>query len=249
MTEADAREQAMAALRRDDLATALAAYAGVLAAAPVDVEALLNCAVIHGRSGNPDEAGRLLERVLALAPDHPIAHANLAKLALDGHDWKRAEAAARRAVQLAPAMASGHGNLAVALKKQGNWDEAAAIVEAGLARCPGDSALMMLEGELRQRVGDISGAIAAYRRAAPTPANLSSLVAAHNYSTEPTREECFALHRVWAASPGGRSRLQGWRASLRGTMAARPLCRPEVFVPALEQAYRQMADLRRAAIG
>jgi protein O-GlcNAc transferase len=189
----------MAALRRDDLAAALAAYAGVLAASPDDVEALLNCAVIHGRSGNPDEAGRLLERVLALAPDQPVAHANVAKLALDGHDWKRAEAAARRAVTLAPAMASGHGNLAVALKKQGNWDEAAAIVEAGLARCPGDSALIMLEGELRQRVGDIDGAIAAYRRAAPTPANLSSLVAAHNYGAEPTREECFALHRAWAA--------------------------------------------------
>jgi protein O-GlcNAc transferase len=44
-------------------------------------------------------------------------------------------------------------------------------------------------------------------------------------------------------------RLATWRKELRARMRASPLCRPELFVPVLEQAYRGMAALRRAEIG
>jgi predicted O-linked N-acetylglucosamine transferase (SPINDLY family) len=50
-----------------------------------------------------------------------------------------------------------------------------------------------------------------------------------------------------ASEKGGR--LATWRNELRGRMTASPLCRPDVFVPVLEQAYRGMATLRRAEIG
>ena len=36
------------------------------------------------------------------------------------------------------------------------------------------------------------------------------------------------------------------RVDLRARMKAAPLCRPEVFVPNLEQVYREMAAVRRA---
>jgi protein O-GlcNAc transferase len=38
------------------------------------------------------------------------------------------------------------------------------------------------------------------------------------------------------------------RTDLRGRMKAAPLCRPEIFVPNLEQAYREMAAVRRAVM-
>jgi predicted O-linked N-acetylglucosamine transferase (SPINDLY family) len=40
-----------------------------------------------------------------------------------------------------------------------------------------------------------------------------------------------------------------WRGQLRARMQAAPLCRPDLFVPSLEQAYREMASTRRAEIG
>ncbi|MFO1057336.1 MAG: hypothetical protein U1E53_10255 [Dongiaceae bacterium] len=203
----DLRERAAAALRRGDAEAALAAYAALLEQAPTDFEALSNAAALHGQAGRLDAAAPLLARAAALRPHNAVVQANLAKLALERQDWATAERAARRATLVAPDLANGHNNLAVALKNLGYWDEAAAAVEAGLRRAPGDSGLLMLAGELAQRIGDIPAALAAFAMAEPAPVNGSALVAAGNYAGIPPAIG-FAAHRAWA------QRIEGAAAQL-----------------------------------
>ena len=143
------------------------------------------------------EAARLLERVIVLAPTLPAVHINISKLALETGDCKRAEDAARRALALSPDLPLAYKNLVVSLKRQGRWEDADAEIKNGLAHCPGASNLLMLLGEFRQREGDIAAAIDAFRQADPSPANLSSLIAAHNYAEIGPASEVFAVHRTW----------------------------------------------------
>ena len=62
----------------------------------------------------------------------------------------------------------------------------------------------------------VPGAIAAFKLAAPTPTNMSSLVAAYNYADAIPRNDVFAAHRSWnarfAAELASRSTL-AWRAA------------------------------------
>ena len=57
------------------------------------------------------------------------------------------------------------------------------------------------------------------------------------------------MERAIALAGKKDGRLATWRSELRARMAASSLCRPDVFVPTLEQAFRGMAALRRAEIG
>ena len=197
MSTSAARKRAMAAMQRGDWEAALAAYGEVLAIDPDDCDALMMSGIARGQTGDLAEAARLLERVAVLAPALPAVHINISKLALETGDCKRAEDAARQALALSPDLPLAIENLVVALKRQGRWEDADAEIKNGLARCPGASNLLMLLGEFRQRTGDIAAAIDAFRQAEPSPANLSSLVAAHNYAEIGLTSEIFAVHRAW----------------------------------------------------
>lgn len=195
----DVRQRARAALQRGDWEAALSSFSELLAQAPGDAEALMCCGVIYGRKGDLPTASGFLRRAADAAPNAPDVHINLSKLAIEQRDWREAEQSARRAAALSPANAIAYENLVVALKHQGRWEDADAALQEGLRQSPGRSNLFNLLGELRQRCGDIGGAMAAFAQAPPTPANISCWVASHNYADGLTPQQLFAVHKTGGA--------------------------------------------------
>ncbi len=184
-----------AALRRKDVGEALAIFGRVLERAPNDVRALIGSGIACGQSGKLDEAARYFERAAALAPNAPVIHANLAKLAIERGDWPGAEAAARRSIELAPDNPVAHDNLCVALKRQGRWEDAERALEHALVQCRQPGFLFHTLGEFRQRRGDIVGAAAAFRQAPLTPVTLSAILGVYNYADLLSPQDLAALHR------------------------------------------------------
>ena len=195
----DARDRGRAAMQRGDWAEALSAFGEVLAEMPRDADALMRCGIIHGQMGDLPKASRFLGAAAAAAPASPDVHINLAKLAIEQRDWRQAEQSARRAVALSPAHAIAHENLVVALKHQGRWEDAETALEAAIARCSAPGGLLGLLGELRQRRGDIAGAMAAFAQAPATPTNISCLLASYNYAEGISPQAVFAAHKTGSA--------------------------------------------------
>ncbi|HEX4955911.1 MAG TPA: tetratricopeptide repeat protein [Thermoanaerobaculia bacterium] len=122
-----AREQLLAALAADpglvsarlELArvyrvsgareAAIAAYREVLARQPDEIGALIDLGALYQLALKPGDARPLLERAVALAPENPLAHFDLAQAASELGDLAQAEASWRRVLELSP------GDLASAL--------------------------------------------------------------------------------------------------------------------------------------
>jgi len=58
--------------------------------------------------------------------------------------------------------------------------------------------------------------------------------------------EDYIERAVQLAQPGSAATLRRWRETIRPAMAESPLCRADKFVPALEAAFVEMANIRRA---
>ncbi len=94
-----------------------------------DVVALRELAVQAGQLGLWTEAIDLWQRLLALRPGYPEAHANLAGAHWQLGQYDRGVDASKRAIQANPDLKEGPYNLAVNLIMKGAADEAAAVLE------------------------------------------------------------------------------------------------------------------------
>ncbi|MBM3612241.1 MAG: tetratricopeptide repeat protein, partial [Alphaproteobacteria bacterium] len=105
-------------------------------------EAALRQAATLRRLGRPAEARAELERAVALAPDWPLAHANLGSALIDLGDAAGAEAACRRALALDPACRPALVKLGLAQMAQLRHDLAIEAFARALALGPPDAILL-----------------------------------------------------------------------------------------------------------
>ena len=115
------------------------------------------------RSRSDTEQARIdLEQAIALDPQYPEAHYQLARVRLFLWLWfgfdksthlPAAIALARKAVELDPRNGNAHGNLGFILLQDGQWDEAAREVELGVSLSPDDPDCIELLADYKMRTG------------------------------------------------------------------------------------------------
>jgi Tfp pilus assembly protein PilF len=101
-----------------------------------ELEALLQQAIGHHRSGRFSEAERLYRRVLQFEPDHPGVTNYLGIVLKDQDRLDEAAAVFHRAISIAPDFAPGHSNLGNILFTQGKLQEAEVSYRRALALKP-----------------------------------------------------------------------------------------------------------------
>ncbi len=99
-------------------------YDQVLAREPRDPNALNLLGMVHHQRGGEERAEALIRRAIAVAPNVPGFHVNLATVLLAQRRMDLAEEACRRAVALQRDYPEAHNNLAVALLGQGKIEAA-----------------------------------------------------------------------------------------------------------------------------
>jgi tetratricopeptide (TPR) repeat protein len=118
---------------------------------------------------------------VALRPDRPFAHNQLAIAWRAMHNWGEAEASARRAIELSrsyPKYAGAHVGLGNVFLEKGDLDRAEASYRAALAIDP-DAPCYFNMGLVYERRGDLTGAEEWHRKAvaaAPTNAHFRQIL-------------------------------------------------------------------------
>ncbi len=148
-----------------DFQAALAAYRGLLAAAPNDARVLNLCGALHYQLGEHHDAVALLSAALARAPALAGAWQNLVLPLLALDRVEDACHAGAQAVAAAPHAAGCHHNLTLALSRAGRRDEAAAAAETMIALEPESASGWVLLADLRAAEGHHHQAAALFRRA------------------------------------------------------------------------------------
>ncbi len=98
------------------------------------VEVYLGLGASMARQGQFDDASRMAETALGLAPDSAVAHATLGRAAAAAEDWETAEASYRRAVELDPDTARAHAGLARIYFARDDFENAVASATEALNR-------------------------------------------------------------------------------------------------------------------
>lgn len=115
--------------------------------------------------GRTQDAMKLLQDLVKVAPSRPDAWYGLGQLHAAQGDFKPAVAAFKRVIQLAPQGLEAHVHLGNTYLRQGRINQALDAYRTGLKYLP-DSALLHFNLGVGQRQsGDIEGAIASYRTA------------------------------------------------------------------------------------
>ncbi|HWA57342.1 MAG TPA: tetratricopeptide repeat protein, partial [Gemmatimonadales bacterium] len=113
--------------------------------------------------GDPARARQELEAALRLDPRNASALGGIAVLDAITGQWDSALAHAREATRLDPLSGSAALRLGNALRKLGRYQEARTALDAGLARIPGNMALMESRVLVELRAGDLDSARAVLR--------------------------------------------------------------------------------------
>lgn len=163
-------------------------------------------------AGYQRDAGRLFERALRYLPDDPSATAGLARALIEAGRSDRALSLLERAIALAEAKGSAQPDalldLAKLLAKMGDLPQAIARLRQIAAPTPLLGQARALEAELRERLGDLTGATLAYARLRETielgvadePKTAAEwLVAAARFERE-SRNDVVAAERHLAAA-------------------------------------------------
>ncbi len=160
--------------QRGDLEGAAVRYRRVVEMDPGHREARMSLGTVLLRAGRWADARAVFEAVLAAEPNSYAARVNLGA-ALDGLGaWDRALEAYQRAAALQPSDPDPYFRMGVILSKRERWAEAAQMYQRALERDLRHFSTHMNLGLVAERLGDVRGAIAHYRRvlatAPPTPA-------------------------------------------------------------------------------
>ena len=170
------------------LRDAVLACDAAIRAAPDYAEAWLERGFVFASGGSMARAEECYERVLALDPSNPDAHAGLASIAARDGRGAQARGHAEAALALEPANPTAALALATVELDEGAPKAARAVLEAllaGLTEPAGDrSAALTLLGDARAKLGDAAGAHAAYLRA---KADFAAIHASRYAEREPHR--------------------------------------------------------------
>ncbi len=155
---------AVAAIARNNLATAERMIRDRLKEAPTDVAAICLLADLAARAGNVFDARRFLNHALEIAPDHEPARGQLARVLYDNRDLPEALAEFDRLLAVDPGHRGYRNKRAATLDLLGDHAGAAVAYRAMLADDPDQPLTWMTLGNVSKTIGDIPAAIAAFRR-------------------------------------------------------------------------------------
>jgi Flp pilus assembly protein TadD len=151
--------QALAALGRQQ--EAVAAYRGVVAAAPDNSAAAHALALALNMSGQSEEAGRIAQQVLTRGHKSAALYNTYARSLIAQGALERAEAALRECIALEPRLADAQSNLAqLVWMRSGDLTQATAELERALQSFAGDATLWATKAAILQGGGDARGAYA-----------------------------------------------------------------------------------------
>lgn len=114
-------------------------YRRALQADPRNADGYHLLGLIGLQTGQSELAAELIETAVALAPDEPVYHCNLATARYLCHRREEAEAAYRAALERHPDYPDAHANLGTLLKEQGRYEEARQHLERAVVLRPGDA--------------------------------------------------------------------------------------------------------------
>ncbi|HVS37160.1 MAG TPA: tetratricopeptide repeat protein [Gemmataceae bacterium] len=165
------------------LASASPLYQRVLATDPQNADALHLFGVLNHQQGNQTQALELIGRAVALRPNYPAFHANLAEVYRALGQFERAAGSCRAALRLLPDYPEALCNLGLALQGLGRHAEAVEQFRAALRLRPD---FAVVHGNLAislRELGQWNEALELFRRAvelephsAPAHTNLGQLL-------------------------------------------------------------------------
>jgi predicted TPR repeat methyltransferase len=153
------------AFRERRIPEALDQYLQASLKAPEDAEIWHMLAVLHGMSGNSDEAEICCRKVIGLQPNAHTAYNNLGTILKGKGLIDEAITCYRKALDLEPNYAQAANNLATALRENGNRDEALSLYQEAIRMKPDYAEAYSNLGALLQDTGRIPEALQSYQRA------------------------------------------------------------------------------------
>jgi tetratricopeptide (TPR) repeat protein len=185
------------------MAEAERGYRAILKERPDHVEALHYLGVLLHQRGDDEDAAKLMDRALGLAPNASACWSNRGLAAASG-DLPHAVACYERALAIDPAFANARNNLGTALQKQGRFDESIEQHETLLAQDPDFIDARLNLGSTLASAKRYDEALAAYRETlARDPSNFHAHFGEGNALRELKRfdEAVASLHRALALRP------------------------------------------------
>jgi len=122
--------------QQGDLAQAENKYREILAAMPVNVDALHLLGVLHNQKGDHQAAIDLITRAIQNFPGQPIYHNNLGNAYRDGGRCEQAIVCYQKALQIKPDFVEVYINLGIAYHQKADFDRAAAAYQKALTLRP-----------------------------------------------------------------------------------------------------------------
>jgi tetratricopeptide (TPR) repeat protein len=173
-------EQAVAAHQAGRLGEAETIYRELLAAAPLNVGAAYNLAVLLVNGGRAPEAAAWAERALAVQPRAARLHnVRGMALAVQGR-WPAAIAAYEDAIRNEPRLAEAQSNLSLALRETGQIRRAIEAAEAAVVLSPASPEALNNLGNALDEAGERARAEQAY--ASAVAAGSEFAIGWHNYA-------------------------------------------------------------------
>ena len=157
-------QQAAVAMTRNDIPSAERMLKAHLHAAPTDLPAIRMLAEVAIRLGRNDDARRLLERCLDLAPGFTAARYNYAFLLHRTNDAEAALAQVERLLSVDPRNPSYRNLHAVVLSHIGEYEKSLEIYRGLLREYPAHSKVWLSYGHVLKTDGRLTDGIDAYRR-------------------------------------------------------------------------------------
>ncbi len=119
-------------LRENRIDQAVAELREAIQLDPALLEARLELCRILGASGLSQESEKIVDEVLALAPDNPEALALKGVLLNGREEYESARVLLEKALSLNPSLGMAYCNLAASLRELGRLEESEAVIERGL---------------------------------------------------------------------------------------------------------------------
>jgi tetratricopeptide (TPR) repeat protein len=163
-TRQPALQQAAAAMLKNELAIAEKRLKSHLKQAPTDVPAIRMLAEVAVRLGRLEDAARLLERCLELAPGFAAARYNYAVLLHRRNDPGAALAEIERLLAVDPRSPSYRNLHAVILSRVGEYTRSIEVYAQLLREYPRNAKVWLSYGHVLKTAGRQDDCIAAYRR-------------------------------------------------------------------------------------